>query len=84
MSDVIIDFTPRVANAIRRADEICRRYGQTTFGTEHLLMALAEDEEGIAGQVVDRLGGRRRCLEMLDEIITSDGYNKPFRSAEQE
>jgi ATP-dependent Clp protease ATP-binding subunit ClpA len=83
MSEVI-NFTPRVASAIQRADEICRRYGQTTIGTEHLLMALAEDEEGIAGQVVDRLGGQQRCLDMLDEIITSDWYNKPSRPPEQE
>lgn len=35
-------------------------------------MALAEDADGIAGRVVHQLGGRQRCLEMLEEIITSD------------
>lgn len=84
MSDVIINFTPRVANAIQRADEICRRNGQTTVGTEHLLMALAEDQDGIAGQVIDRLGGRQRCLDMLEEVITSDGYTTPSSSPEPE
>jgi ATP-dependent Clp protease ATP-binding subunit ClpA len=80
----VINFTQRVADAIQRADEICLRHGQTAIGTEHLLMALAEDPDGIAGQVVDQLGGRQRCLEMLEAIITSDGYNKPSHSGEQE
>ena len=80
----VIDFTQRVADAIQRADEICRHYGQTAIGTEHLLMALAEDPDGIAGQALDQLGGRPRCLEILEAIITSDGYNMPSHSGEQE
>jgi ATP-dependent Clp protease ATP-binding subunit ClpA len=79
----VIDFTQRVADAIQRPDDICRRHGQTTVGTEHLLMALAEDEQGIAGQVVDQLGGRQRCLDMLEEIMTSDGYNRESRPGEE-
>lgn len=83
MSEVI-NFTPRVASSLRRADELCRRFGQDTVGTEHLLMAFAEDAEGIAGQVIDQLGGRQRCLEILEEIVTSVGYNTPTGAPEQE
>ena len=43
--------------------------GQGYVGTEHLLLALALDHRGIAGQVLDELGVRQEVLERLRTII---------------
>ena len=49
-------FTERAQDAAQRAVEIMARYGHTQVDTEHILMALIEQPEGVIPQILDRLG----------------------------
>ena len=49
-------FTPRVQRILQEAEAEAIRSGSTSIGTEHLLLALARDDEGVAGQLLRRLG----------------------------
>ncbi|MEJ2192453.1 MAG: ATP-dependent chaperone ClpB [Nitrospirota bacterium] len=60
-------FTMKSQEAIQEAQGLAERKGNQELRPEHLLMALLEDEEGIAGQILTRLdvdvASLRRDLE---------------------
>jgi ATP-dependent Clp protease ATP-binding subunit ClpC len=49
-------FTEMAQDAMMRASEILERYHHNQMDTEHLLMALLEQEEGVVPQIIERLG----------------------------
>lgn len=49
-------LTPRSVTVLRLAQEIAGCHGHAFIGTEHLLLALIEEGEGIAGQVLHEIG----------------------------
>jgi ATP-dependent Clp protease ATP-binding subunit ClpC len=51
-----IGVTPRVKDALSRAFAASRDFGHSYVGPEHLLIGLAEEGEGIAADVLRRLG----------------------------
>ena len=59
----------------RRAERLAAGYGQDFIGTEHLLLALALDPDGIVGLVLDELGVRDETQVRLETIIESPAYN---------
>lgn len=66
-----IPFTPRAKQALEQAYKESRRLGAEQLGPEHLLLALIHDGEGVAAQVLTRLGGkledlRARIEEWID------------------
>jgi len=63
-------FTERAQDAAQRAAEILQRYGHNQVDTEHILLALLEQVDGVIPQMLERLNvdvdaTRRR----LDEIL---------------
>ncbi len=50
------DYTERARSAIYDSQEILRRYKHTQMDAEHLLLSLLEQEDGLAGQIVERVG----------------------------
>jgi ATP-dependent Clp protease ATP-binding subunit ClpC len=48
-------FTERAQDAAQRAVEIMTRYGHTQVDTEHILLALLEQPEGVIPQILERL-----------------------------
>jgi len=52
-----IPFTPRAKHALEQAYQESRRLGAEQLGPEHLLLALLHDGEGVAAQVLSKLGG---------------------------
>lgn len=63
-------FTERAQDAAQRAVEIMARYGHTQVDTEHILMALIEQPEGVITQILDRLGVEGDKLqERLDSML---------------
>jgi len=48
--------TPRVKKVIEYAIEGARKLGQNYVGTEHILLGLTKDNEGVAGQILHELG----------------------------
>jgi len=55
-------FTPRARSVVSDAVEEARALGQTAVGTEHLLLALFEDPEALAAQVMEEAGLRREAV----------------------
>lgn len=63
-------FTERAQDAIARAQEILQQLQHTQLDTEHLLLALLEQPEGLVPQILQKLGVdlellRRRVQEAL-------------------
>lgn len=65
-------FTERAQEAAQRAAEIIQRYGHNQIDTEHILLALIEQQEGVVSQILELLAvDRESILNRLDEILKS-------------
>ena len=51
-----IPFTPRVKRMLEISLEEARKLDHNYIGTEHLLLGLLQDSEGVAAKVLDNLG----------------------------
>jgi ATP-dependent Clp protease ATP-binding subunit ClpC len=49
-------FTERAQDAAARSYEILQRYGHSQVDTEHLLLALLEQQDGVIPQILERMG----------------------------
>ena len=68
--------------SLLRAKAIAQENGQDVVGTEHVLLALLEDQSGIAGMALHSVGSARLVRAEIVHIITSDGYKTPTRPLE--
>jgi ATP-dependent Clp protease ATP-binding subunit ClpC len=63
-------FTERAQEAAQRAAEIIQRYGHNQIDTEHILLALIEQPQGVIPQILDVLKVDSPALvERLDYIL---------------
>ena len=63
-------FTERAQDAATRAYEILQRYGHNQVDTEHILLALLEQNDGVIPQIIERLGVEPSLLRSrIDEIL---------------
>jgi len=63
-------FTERAQEAAQRAAEIIQRYGHNQIDTEHILLALIEQPQGVITQILDILKVDANALtERLDYIL---------------
>jgi len=63
-------FTEMAQEAAARAYEIMQRYSHMQLDTEHMLLALLEQPEGVVPQLLERLGGDAELAkERLDEAL---------------
>ncbi len=63
-------FTERAQDATQRALEILQRYGHTQIDTEHVLLALLEQPEGVISQILEALNVDAESLKQrLDEDL---------------
>ena len=74
-------MSPRMKRIFERAAEIGREHtGEPFVGTENVLRALVEDQDGIAASVLRELGVTHRIAERLDQIMSSTSYRTPSRT----
>jgi ATP-dependent Clp protease ATP-binding subunit ClpC len=74
-------FTPPAIRVVQYAKEEARRFRGSTVGTEHVLLGLIREQDGVAARVLERLGvslGRaqneiRRQMEMMDTRAPGQG-----------
>ena len=66
-------LTPRARRCLIHAGVTAEDHSQLFVGTEHLLLALANDPHGVAGQVLERLGVRTAVQDELAAFIESEG-----------
>jgi ATP-dependent Clp protease ATP-binding subunit ClpC len=63
-------FTERAQEAAQRAAEIIQRYGHNQIDTEHILLALIEQPEGVISQLLEIMSVDAEALtERLDYIL---------------
>jgi len=48
-------FTERAQDAAQRAAEIIQRYGHNQIDTEHILLAMIEQPQGVITQILEKL-----------------------------
>ena len=65
-------FTERAQEAAQRAAEIIQRYGHNQIDTEHILLALIEQPNGVVPQILENLNIRPDALvDRLDATLKS-------------
>ena len=75
-------FTDRARKVMALASEQARELGSSKVGTEHLLLALAKEEDGIASEALRSLEiTYDDILEQLKEIRTSAPEEEPAEDA---
>ena len=74
--------TPRVRRIQAAAEAEAEQRGHTFLGTEHLLLALAADPEGIASRVLRDLGVADDVRRELRQVMDSAAYNAGLSSTE--
>jgi ATP-dependent Clp protease ATP-binding subunit ClpC len=63
-------FTERAQDAAARAYEILQRYGHNQVDTEHILLALLEQPEGVIPQILDKLSVDQELIKKrLDDVL---------------
>ncbi len=63
-------FTIKSQEAIQEAQKLAERKGNQQLDAEHLLLVLLEDEEGVASQILKRLGINTTSLKTdVEEAI---------------
>lgn len=80
-----IPFTPRAKKALELSAEEARSLGHNYIGTEHLLLGLIREGEGIASQVLLNLGMdlnsvRNEVMSLLGSALP--GMNQPASGAQ--
>src|SRR5476651_347487 len=74
-----IPFTPRAKKVLELAVEEAQNMGHSHVGTEHLLLGLIREEEGVAAQVLENLGVRLDIVR--EEVISLLGEGQPGPTA---
>jgi ATP-dependent Clp protease ATP-binding subunit ClpC len=82
---VEIPFTPRSKRVLELSLKESRSFGQDYIGTEHLLLGLIRDGEGVAARVLLNLGidskeARTRVIEMLSETRPTQNERSRIRT----
>lgn len=63
-------FTERAQDAAARAYEILQRYGHNQVDTEHILLALLEQQDGVIPQILERLSVDVSIVRTrIDEVL---------------
>lgn len=77
-----IPFTPRAKKSLELAAEEARSLGHNYIGTEHLLLGLIREGEGVASQVLLNLGldlntVRNEIMDLLGSALPGFGQQQP-------
>ena len=56
------NYTERAKDVISASQDILRRYKQNQLDTEYILLALLEQEDGLTGQILTRIGADERGI----------------------
>ncbi len=81
-----IPFTPRAKKVLEYAVEESQQLGSDHIGTEHILLGLAREEEGMASTLVQNLGFTLPAIReaTLNFLAGSQGKDLEESSAEEE
>lgn len=79
-----LPFTPKVKRVFERSFEAARQLGDNHIDTEHLLLGLVQDGEGVAARVLENLGIeiaqiRAKVIQSLGEEAATVASGSPER-----
>ncbi|HJX09128.1 MAG TPA: ATP-dependent Clp protease ATP-binding subunit, partial [Candidatus Binatia bacterium] len=77
MSDKLDKFTKRARRVLTYAQEEATRLNHNYIGTEHLLLGLIREEEGLAAKVLRDLGVEQARVRQVVEDIVGRGQASP-------
>jgi len=82
----IVHYTPRAKKVIELSVDESRKLGHSYIGTEHILLALIREGEGVAARVLNNAGvslnrARQQVLQLLGSTDTSVGTQGTSSSA---
>lgn len=85
---VEIPFTPRAKKVLELSWDEARQLGHNYIGTEHLLLGLIREGEGVAAKVLENLGVdlnkcRSNVIKLLGETKTTSGSQTATPGASQ-
>jgi ATP-dependent Clp protease ATP-binding subunit ClpC len=76
-----IPFTPRAKRVLELAVDEGRQLGHNYVGTEHILLGLIREGEGVAAQVLKNLGADlEKVRKQVLGLLGGSGANSPFPS----
>jgi ATP-dependent Clp protease ATP-binding subunit ClpC len=86
-----LPFTPKAKRIFEQSYQEARQLGHNYIGTEHLLLAITQDKEGVAAKVMDNLGidlakVRIAVMRALGEVAaatTAVKQNSSFMTGEE-
>ncbi|TDD15025.1 hypothetical protein E1218_32180 [Kribbella turkmenica] len=78
-SGTTVPFTPRAKSVLDHAYREARELGDDSLDTEHLLLGLLRDGEGVASQILTRLGAERE--EIRAKVVGWRGRRQRAESA---
>jgi hypothetical protein len=70
-------LTPRLRTSLSKAANVARDRGHSFLGTEHILLGLLAEPDGIAARVLAELGVVEQTRLKLEQIMDSPGYFAP-------
>ncbi|MDR4888478.1 ATP-dependent protease ATP-binding subunit ClpC [Fredinandcohnia sp. QZ13] len=75
-----IHYTPRAKKVIELSMDEARKLGHSYVGTEHILLGLIREGEGVAARVLNNLGvslnkARQQVLQLLGSNESSSGHH---------
>src|SRR5262249_37531659 len=73
-----LPHTPRAKKVIEYSIEEARNLNHNYVGTEHLLLGLLREQEGVAAQVLMNLG--LKLEDVREEVLNLLGHNMPNES----
>jgi ATP-dependent Clp protease ATP-binding subunit ClpC len=82
MSDLYSKFTKRAKQVLQLAHEEARTFNHPYIGTEHILLGLIRESEGIAARVLDDLGVKLAQARSAVEFIVGVGEGSPVTDQE--
>jgi ATP-dependent Clp protease ATP-binding subunit ClpC len=82
MSDLYSKFTRRAKQVLQLAHEEARSFNHPYIGTEHILLGLIRESEGIAARVLDDLGVKLAQARSAVEFIVGMGEGTPVTDQE--
>jgi ATP-dependent Clp protease ATP-binding subunit ClpC len=75
-------FTERAQDAAARAYEILQRYGHNQVDTEHILLALIEQPDGVVSQILEKINVNVDTLRYkIEELLRSTPRSAVYDSA---
>src|SRR5438093_13767244 len=77
MADRFDRFTERARHVLSLAQEEAQRFNHNYIGTEHLLLGLVRESDGVAAKVLSNLGVELAKVRSAVEFIIGRGERAP-------